>query len=103
MKEHSLCVVELPSTELWHSRLGHMNQKGMKNLQCYGYIPVLDYFEFLLCEHCIYAKHTRSISRSLDKELGSPLDLVHNDLCCLMPIKYLGEASYSLTFIDEYP
>ena len=25
VKEHSLCVAKLPSTKLWHSRLGHMN------------------------------------------------------------------------------
>ena len=101
VKEHSIYVAELPSTELWHSRLGHMSQKGMKILQRSGYIPVLDYSEFSLCEHCIYGKHTRLTSRPLDKELGSPLDLVHSDLCGPMPVKSLGGASYFLTFIDD--
>ena len=67
-----------------------MSQKGIKILQHFGYIPVLDYFDFSLCEHCIYGKHTRSTSRPLDKELGSPLDLVHNDLCGAMLVKSLG-------------
>ena len=62
---------------------------------------MLDYFDFSLCEHCIYGKHTRLTSWSLDKELGIPLDLVHSDLCGPMPIKSLGGASYFLTFIDD--
>ena len=78
MKEHSLCVAKLPSTKLWHRWLGHMSQKGMKILQHFRYIPMLNYFE--LCKHCIYGKHTRLTFGPLDKELGSPLDLVHSDL-----------------------
>ena len=93
MKEHSLYVAKVPSIELWHSRLGDMSQKGMKILQCSRYILVLDYSNFSLCEHCFYAKHTRLTFGPLDKELGSPLDLVHSDLCGPMPIKSLGGAS----------
>ena len=65
VKEHSLCVAELLSLELWHSRLGHTSQKGMKILQHFGYILVLDYFEFSSCENCIFGKHTRLTSRPL--------------------------------------
>ena len=85
MKEHYLCVVKLPFVEFWNSGLGHMNQYGMKILQHFGYILVLDYCKFYLCELCIYGKHTRLTYGPLDKELGSRLDLVHSDLCS--PIK----------------
>ena len=73
----------------------------MNILQHFGYILVLDYFDFSLCEHCIYGKRTRLTFGPLDKELGSPLDLVHNDLCGPMPVKSLGGASYLLTFLDN--
>ena len=73
----------------------------MKILQCFGYIPVLNYFEFSLCEHCVYGKHTRSTSKPLDKELESSLDLVYNDLWGAVPVKSLGGASYFLIFIDD--
>ena len=59
---------------------------------------MLDYFDFSSCEHCVYGKHTRLTSRPLDKELGSPLDLVHSDLCGPMLVKSLGGASYFVTF-----
>ena len=49
----------------------------------------------------LYGKHTRLTSRPLDKELGSPLDLVHGDLCSPMLVKFLGGASYFLILIDE--
>ena len=62
---------------------------------------MLDYLEFSLCEHYIYGKHTRLRYGPLDKELGSPPDFVHSDLCGPMPIKSLGGASYFLTFIDN--
>ena len=87
----------LPTTELWHSRLGHISQKGMKTLQCFGYIPVLDYIDFPLCEHCIYGKQTRLTSLPLNKTPGEPLDLVHSDLCGPMPHKTLGGENYFLT------
>ena len=32
LKEHSCCVANVSSTELWHSQIGHMSQKGMKIL-----------------------------------------------------------------------
>ena len=99
--EHSIYVAELPSTELWHSRLGHISQKGMKTLQHFGYLPVLDYTDFPLCEHCLYGKQTRLTSLPLNKKLGEPLDLVHSDLCGPMPHKTLGGANYFLTFIDD--
>ena len=62
---------------------------------------MLDCSKFSLCEHCIYGKHTRLTFGPLDKELGSPLDLIHKDLCGPMTVKSLGGASYFLTFIDN--
>ncbi|MCO5579570.1 hypothetical protein L7F22_033427 [Adiantum nelumboides] len=102
VKENGIYVAEtMPSTELWHSRLGHISQKGMKTLQRFGYLPVLNYSDFSLCEHCIYGKQTRLQSAPLNQKLGEPLDLVHSDLCGPMPHKSLGGASYFLTFIDD--
>ncbi|MCO5557402.1 hypothetical protein L7F22_010965 [Adiantum nelumboides] len=38
MKENGIYVAEtMPSIELWHSRLGHISQKGMKTLKHFGY------------------------------------------------------------------
>ena len=36
VKNHVICVTEQPSVSLWHHRLGHMSQSGMKILSRFG-------------------------------------------------------------------
>ena len=42
--------------DLWHHRLGHMSEKGMKLLLSKGKLPGLKSVEFDLCEGCIFGK-----------------------------------------------
>ena len=101
VKDNVIAIAKLRSTELWHSRLGHMSQKGMKTLERFGYLPVLSFSDFSICEHCIYGKQTRSVHLPIDRKCLEPLKLVHSDVCGPMPSKSLGGASYFVTFIDD--
>ena len=101
VNKDSIYIAELPSTGLWHGRLGHMSQKGMKQLCRLGYLPVLEYDDFPFCEHCIYGKHTRSTSPPLKRSPVDQLELVHSDVCGPMPHKSLGGNLYFVTFIDD--
>jgi hypothetical protein len=47
---------------LWHLRLGHMSQKGMKELLSKGKLPQLKSVESDLCEGCILGKQKMSVS-----------------------------------------
>lgn len=87
VKDNVIAIAELPSTELWHSRLGHMSQEGMKTLERFGYLPVLSFSDFSICEHCIYGKQTRSVHLPTNKKCLEPLELVHSDVCGPMPSK----------------
>ena len=78
-----------------------MNQKGMKTLAHFGYLPVLSFSDFSLCEHCIYGKQTRTMHLPLNRKHVEPLELVHSDVCGPMPTKSLGGTSYFVTFIDD--
>ena len=40
-------------TSLWHCRLGHMSEKGMKILLSKGKLPELKPVDFDICESCI--------------------------------------------------
>ena len=40
VKDHVILVAEQPSVSLWHRRLGHMSNSGMKQLSSLGYVPV---------------------------------------------------------------
>ena len=41
---------------LWHNRLGHMSQKGLKELLSKGKLPELKNVHFDMCESCIIGK-----------------------------------------------
>ena len=43
-------------TSLWHRRLGHMSEKGMKMLLSKGKLPELKSIDFDMCESCILGK-----------------------------------------------
>ena len=79
-----------------------MSLKGMEMLSRLGYLPVLNFLDFFVCEHCIYGKHAHSThKRNLNKKKSEPLHLVHSDMCGPMPVRSIGGASYFITFIDD--
>jgi rhodanese-related sulfurtransferase len=41
---------------LWHCRLGHMSQKGMKVLQSKGKLSELKNVDLDICESCVLGK-----------------------------------------------
>ena len=53
---HVICIAKHPSVSLWHSRLGHVSKSRMQVLSHSGYILGLNFFDFLMCEHCLYGK-----------------------------------------------
>nr|GEX99708.1 retrotransposon protein, putative, Ty1-copia subclass [Tanacetum cinerariifolium] len=82
----------LDDSKLWHYRLGHMGEKGIKNLAKKGLIKVLCNLEF--CEHCVFGKQKRvSFSPGIHRTRDA-LDYIHSDLwghllLCLEEIKKL--------------
>ena len=48
-------VYLLESSILWHTRLGHVNYKSLKNLSNLRYIPKLNLEEIRKCEICVEA------------------------------------------------
>ena len=46
-------------TNLWHHRLGHMSEKGMKMLLSKGKLLELKSVDFDMCESCILGKQKK--------------------------------------------
>ncbi|XP_075087872.1 putative mitochondrial protein AtMg00300 [Nicotiana tabacum] len=68
-------------TTLWHRRLGHMSEKGMKLLASKEKLPNLKHIELGLCEDCIYGKQKRvSFSKAGWTPKKEKLELVHTDV-----------------------
>ena len=81
-------------TSLWHRKLDHMSEKGMKMLLSKGKLPELKSIDFDMCESCILGKQKKAnflkIGRTRKVE---KLELVHTDLWGLSPIASLEGSS----------
>jgi hypothetical protein len=68
-------------TTLWHHRLGHMSEKGMKILHKIKLFPDFKQIDLDFYEHCVYGKHKRVIFLKIGKEKKSErLEIVHTDV-----------------------
>nr|GEW71301.1 retrovirus-related Pol polyprotein from transposon TNT 1-94 [Tanacetum cinerariifolium] len=79
----------LDDSKLWHYRLGHMGEKGMKNLAKKGLIKVSCNLEF--CEHCVFGKQKMvSFSPGIHRTRDA-LDYIHSDLWGPSPVTSRGD------------
>ena len=49
-------------TRLWHQRLGHISERGMKVLANQKLLPSLKCVDLKFCENCVYGKQARLYS-----------------------------------------
>ena len=86
----------------WHNRLGHMSQKGMRELLLKGKLSGLKTVNFDMCESCVMGKQKKLSFLTDDKKLRTTkLELVHTDLWGPSPVTSLGGSRYYITFIDD--
>ena len=89
-------------TSLWHRRLGHMNEKGMKMLLSKGKLPELKSIDFDMCESCILRKQKKvSFLKTGRTSKVEKLELGHIDLWGPSLVASLGGSRYYITFIDD--
>ena len=89
-------------TSLWHRRLGHMSEKGMKILLLKGKLPKLKSIDFDMCESCILGKLKNVSFLKTDRTPKvEKLELVHTDLWGPSPVASFGGSRYYITFIDD--
>src|SRR5512137_3037430 len=101
-----LCPEELnvaadTAGELWHKRLCHMSEKGMKRLAEDKLIPV-KHVHLGKCTDCLAGKQNRTSFKSRPPmRRSAPLELVHTDVC-QVDVKSHGGAQYFVKFIDDH-
>ena len=90
------------NTSLWHRRLGHMSEKGMKMLLSKGKLPELKSIDFDMCESCLLGKQKKvSFLKTGKTPKAEKLELVHIDLWEPSPVTSLGGSRYYITFIND--
>ena len=89
-------------TILWHRRLGHMSEKGMKMLLSKGKLTELKSIDFDMYESCILGKQKNvSFLKTGKTPKAEKLELVHTDLWGLSLVASFGGSRYYITFIDD--
>ena len=87
---------------LWHMRLGHMSEQGLKVLIDRKSIKGLKSCSLNLCEHCIYGKKYRLKFNTSSHVSKGILDYVHSDVQGTSPIASLLGSLYFVSFIDDH-
>ncbi|GJT15050.1 retrovirus-related pol polyprotein from transposon TNT 1-94 [Tanacetum coccineum] len=87
---------------LWHQRLGHMSEKGMKILASKGRIQDLQKAVVGFCELCVLGKQKKvSFVKSENTRKLQRLELVHTDVYGPTSVASIGGSRYYVTFIDD--
>ncbi|XP_020258132.1 uncharacterized protein LOC109834503 [Asparagus officinalis] len=69
------------SADLWHNRLGHMSENGMKILHSEGKLTGIDSVEVGVCEDCSFGKQKRvSFLKGGRPPKPHKLEVVHTDV-----------------------
>ena len=86
---------------MWHRKLGHMSEKGLKVLFDQKLFPGLTKVSLPFCEYCVTSKQHRLKFSSFTARSKAILELIHFDVW-QASILSLGRARYFVSFIDDY-
>ncbi|CAM8990208.1 unnamed protein product [Rhodiola kirilowii] len=92
---------DMDETKTWHTRLGHIGNKGLFHLYKQGIIdsaPVnIDF-----CENCIFGKQTALSFNKSTMTVKGPLDYIHADLWGPAQVSTIGGRNYFLSLVDHF-
>nr|GFA62592.1 retrotransposon protein, putative, Ty1-copia subclass [Tanacetum cinerariifolium] len=94
--------LDLDSALLWHCQLGHISKKRIKSLQHDGLLNSSDLTEFEKCVSCMSGKMARKPYTHQVERAKDLLGLIHTDVCGPFKIMSRQEASYFVTFTDDF-
>jgi hypothetical protein len=80
---HKTNTIPEKKTMMWHQRLGHTGENGLRTLHGKGMVEGMSNctLDFDFCEHCI---------------------LIHIDVFGPVPVPSLGKSMYYVSFIDDF-
>jgi hypothetical protein len=95
--------IEDPSMRLWHERMGHLSESGLKRLRHIA-TGMDDAQEDgrCMCEPCVKGRMTERPHTGVIAPGRHPLDLIHTDVAG--PIKVTGhdQSRYWVTCLDDF-
>ena len=104
--ESTLVSINGGKMDLWHQRLGHLNEKQLETMSNQKDISDIQLHKdesLSFCESCAESKSTRKpFNRVGGIKSTRRLQLVHSDVCGPMQTESIGGHKYFVTFIDDY-
>ena len=89
-------------TDVWHSRLCHINFGCMTRLAKMNLIPSFTLAKGSKCQACVQAKQPRKPHKPVKEARDlAPLELIHSDLCEMNGVLTKGGKKYFMTLIDD--
>ena len=99
----SLATVKVESSSLWHRRLGHLSESGLRILHSKGFLKGMGDANFGFCEDCVLGKQKKiSFIKDGREKKTQRLELVHTDVWGPSLVKSFGGNSYFVTFIEYF-
>lgn len=90
------------AVELWHRRMGHLNEEDLKRLAGMSNGMTLSTKPRMksICDACSMAKSKRKPSRTIQKEVFEKLGKIHTDLGGPINIPSVGGSKYYILITD---
>ena len=98
-------VAAQPTSDLWHQRLAHMNDKVLQKLvSCdVAGVDLKKVEPRSFCEGCVQGKATKHKPKPLGEICSSRrLEKVHSDVCGPMHTASSSGKKYRVTFVDDF-
>lgn len=94
----------IEKTMLWHQRMGHIGEKGLRVRKSKGMIEGISNFslDFEFCKDCMYGKQNQVKFSTSATRANRILQLIHSDVFGPVPIPSLGKSLYYVSFIDDF-
>ena len=100
--EASISIASSELTGVWHQRIRHTSEKGMKVMFSKDKLLGLKSIDLNLSENCVYGKQMRvSFSKARKTLKAERSELVHADVWGKASVPSLGDSLYFVTFIDD--
>ena len=87
---------------LWHQRLVHLSERGLKVLVDHNLLPCLKTQHFNFCKYCMFGKQTRQTFKTGKHINKGILDYIHSYVWGPSPTVSFGGSLYFVTFIDDF-
>ena len=98
-------VAAQPTSDRWHQRLAHVNDKVLQKLvSCdVAGVDLKKVEPQSLCEGCVQGKATKHKPKPLGEiRSNGRLEKVHSDVCGPMETAYSSAKKYMVTFVDDF-